>query len=218
MRFVLVVDRRQLFPGLSPQGYLPAGTVDLQHAARQAFFAERDFMEECSHFQQVIPYIALTLGDRVLCYQRTTKHSEQRLGGLWTIGFGGHIEPLDRDDDALATHGLLAVAARRELLEETGLELPHDQLVQHGCINDDSTAVSSVHFGVFYTAALDGLGLDEAAITARVEAQAEPHRVAWRSVAELEGPAPHGGQWEDWSRLALVGLRESRGDSAAALG
>lgn len=202
MRFVLVIERKHLFPGLSPEGLLPLDAIDLDLVQRHAFFAERDAMEQNSHYKQFIPYIALTRGDRVLAYQRKAKHSEARLGGLWTIGFGGHVEPIDRDAPDAREIGLLQSAALRELHEETGLDIAPDALVPRGYINSEANAVSSVHFGLYFTAELDGLAMSEDEITARVEEQAEPHRVAWIDRGQL-GDAPDGGEWENWTQIAV---------------
>ena len=205
MKFVLVVDRKLLFPGLSPQGFLPLNTIDLDVVDRHGFFAEREYMERCSHYKQLIPYVTITHGDHVLAYQRQAKHSESRLGGLWTVGFGGHIEPMDRTE---APGGLLHAAGLRELEEETGFSVAPDALVEHGCINSESEDVSSVHVGVFFTVALDGLDLDADAIAAKVTAQAEPYRVQWVERASLDPEsAPADGQWEDWTRIVIPALR-----------
>lgn len=205
MKFVLVVDRAHLFPRLSPQGLLPPDAVDLPAVERHAFFAEREFMESCSHFKQVIPYIALTLDGDVLCYQRQAKHSEQRLGGLWTVGFGGHIEPIDRTG-SVREHGLLRTAALRELKEETGLDVDDDALQLRGFINSERTDVSTVHFGVFYVVDLAATRLTREQVAELVQAQAEPYRVAWRSIRQLDGPAPEDGAWEDWTEAAITAL------------
>ena len=211
MKFILVVERKHLFPGLTPQGFLPLDAIDLSVVEKLGFFAERGYMENCSHYKQIIPYIALSLGDEVLCYQRQTKHSEARLGGLWTVGFGGHIEPIDRDAPELREVGMLRAAALRELQEETGLDVDPAALVAHGCINSEAEDVSSVHAGLFYTVDLAGTGLDRNQIAEKVKAQAEPYDVAWRARTDLRGadgklgPAPNDGEWEDWSRIALAG-------------
>lgn len=216
MKFVLVVDRRHLFPGLSPQGFLPLDAIDLGVVERHGFFAEREFMEHCSHYKQLIPYIALVLDGQVLAYQRRSKHSEARLGGLWTVGFGGHIEPMDRDAAEVREEGLLHAAALRELHEETGFLVDHDALVARGCINSEKEDVSSVHAGVFFTVDLAGLQLDADTIAETVTAQAEPHRVQWVPLEGLLGPdgvpapAPHDGRWEDWAAIAIGGLSAMR--------
>jgi predicted NUDIX family phosphoesterase len=214
MRAILVIDRRQLFPGLSPQGFLPPDAVDLDTLAPHLFFAERDYMEHCSHFKQIIPYLVLTRGEgdrrRVLAYQRRSKHTEQRLGGLWSVGFGGHIEPLDREDRDVAVHGLVRASALRELAEETGLDPRRTPLAAAGFINSDREDVSSVHFGVVYRVSLDELDGSDEAILETVSAQAEPHQARWLDVgglADMVGPerGPDGGTFEDWSRIAVEG-------------
>lgn len=214
MRVILVVERKHLFPGLSPQGFLAPDEVDLEDLTSHLFFAERDYMEINSHYKQIIPYLMLQRGTgdqtRVLCYQRRTKHTEKRLGGLWSVGFGGHIEPLDRDQDTVATNGLVLATAMREMEEETGLNPGAGALSLIGFINSDSEDVSSVHFGVVFKVDLDGLSESDAQIMELVSAQAEPHQARWIPVNELKGVTgtgmgPDGGSFEDWSRIAVAG-------------
>lgn len=215
MRTILVVDRRLLFPHLSPQGLLPADAVNLEALSLHLFFAERAFMETCSHYKQIIPYLVLTRGgsqgqDRVLAYQRRIAHSERRLGGLWSVGFGGHIEPLDRHDRAVAVHGLVQAAAFRELSEETGLDPARVTLTAAGFINSDREDVSSVHLGVVYRVDVPAsLGRDEE-ILQLVTAQAEPHQATWLPLKDLEGMVgpnrgPDAGTFEDWSAIVING-------------
>lgn len=215
MKCILVIARAHLFPALSPQGFLPADAVDLEALAPHLFFAERSFMETNAHFKQIIPYLVLQRGHgsaaRVLAYQRRAKHSERRLGGLWSVGFGGHIEPLDRTDPAVATRGLVRAAAARELQEETGLAVANGSLLPAGFINSEAEDVSSVHFGVVYRIDLDGHPDGDEELIELVSAQAEPHQARWLPAAELggmtaPGRGPDGGSFEDWSRIVARGL------------
>lgn len=215
MQCILVIERKHLFPGLSPQGFLPAGSVDLDALQPHLFYAERAWMERNSHFKQIIPYLVLERGAgdaaRVLVYQRRRKHTERRLGGLWSVGFGGHVDPLDRDAPEVAAHGLWRASALRELQEETGLAVPPESLRAAGFINSDSEDVSSVHFGVVFRIALDALPGDDDAILASVSRQAEPHQARWLPAAALPaltgpGRGPDGGTFEDWSRIVIEGL------------
>lgn len=214
MRVILVVERKHLFPGLSPQGFLAPGALDLDNLTSHLFFAEREYMEVNSHYKQIIPYLMLQRGKgdetRVLCYQRRTKHTEKRLGGLWSVGFGGHIEPLDRDNDQVAANGMVTATALREMEEETGLNPGAEALSLIGFINSDSEDVSSVHFGVVFKVDLDGLSDTDDQIMELVSAQAEPHQARWISLKELRkvtapGQGPDGGSFEDWSRIAVTG-------------
>ncbi len=210
MRAILVIHRQHLFPGLSPQGFLTPDAVDLDSLSPHLFFAEREYMEHCSHYKQIIPYLVLTRENRVLVYQRRKKHTEQRLGGLWSVGFGGHIEPLDREDRDVEVHGLMRASALRELNEETGLDPASTPLAAVGYINSDREDVSSVHFGVVYQVSLDAVDGSDEDILATVTAQAEPHQARWLPAADLPdlvgpGRGPDGGTFEDWSRIAVEG-------------
>lgn len=211
VRVILVVERKHLFPGLSPQGFLAPDAVNMNQLNDRLFFAERDYMEVNSHYKQIIPYLMLQRGwgddARVLCYQRKVKHTEARLGGMWSVGFGGHVEPIDRQENT----DMLMTTALREMEEETGLFPGPDSLKMMGFINSDSEDVSSVHFGIVFQVSLDALPGSDEEIMELVSAQAEPHHAKWIAVRELKemmGPeaGPDGGSFEDWSRIAVGGV------------
>ncbi len=211
MRVILVVERKHLFPGLSPQGFMSPDAVDMASLTKHLFFAERDYMEVNSHYKQIIPYLMLQRGwgdeARILCYQRKIKHTEARLGGMWSVGFGGHVEPIDRQENT----DLVMTTALRELEEETGLFPGPDALKMKGFINSDSEDVSSVHFGIVFQVQLDALPGSDEEIMELVSGQAEPHQAKWVGVKELgemmgEGAGPEGGCFEEWSRIAVGGV------------
>jgi predicted NUDIX family phosphoesterase len=150
----------------------------------------------------------------VLAYQRRVTHSEARLGGLWSVGFGGHIEPLDRQEVGGIAGGLVKAAALRELTEETGLQPSELELQRIGYINSDQDDVSSVHFGVVYLVNLDAYPAADEQIKDVVCRQAEPFQARWLYVSTLKEivTTPRkldGSDFENWSRITIKGLYQA---------
>lgn len=111
-------------------------------------FQPRSRAETDPTFKQIIPYVVVTDGRSVLHYVRGKKAGEQRLVAKGSIGIGGHIN----DED----HSLFAVgrqafqeAVKREVCEELAIQDEFDAKPV-GLINDDSTDVGRVHFGVVH--------------------------------------------------------------------
>jgi predicted NUDIX family phosphoesterase len=213
---VHVVDRAAFFGGDWPQGFTPigAGEADefLARALARGRFVDRPTAERTPAWKQWIPYCVLRCGapdwdrsapaDRgVLLVQRTRGQSETRLHGSWSIGLGGHVEPLDlgpgRDGATFFADSL-----RRELTEELrfgDLPLPAPRLL--GLINDDSTEVGSVHAGLAYV-----LDLPLPVATARA-------RVGIGEISKMRGGFTHlvgcaelwqnPAQFETWSQLLI---------------
>jgi len=133
------------FQGFNPNvsRYLPSILDPKNNSFRQRAQAETD-----PGFKQIIPYVVITDGQRILHYVRGKKSGEQRLVAKGSIGIGGHIN----DED----HSLFAVgeqafrdAVEREVNEEINVEGVFDGKAV-GLINDDSTEVGKVHFGVVH--------------------------------------------------------------------
>ncbi|HEB53929.1 MAG TPA: hypothetical protein ENI87_11810 [bacterium] len=174
MERVFVVDREAFFGGDWPQGCVRLDDTDAFLAAARAHgrFVPRDQAEQTPAWKQWIPYCMLRCGDwsdaaddgapdrGLFLVQRTKKQREARLHESWSIGLGGHIEPMDDGPGGPAPpEGAGAFFIRalwRELTEElrlptTGVDsapLPPPRLV--GLINDDSTPVGKVHAGLAY--------------------------------------------------------------------
>ncbi len=137
----------------------------------RGFFVERRFAEGDSSFKQIIPYTVVTHGDEILLLRRLARGGEARLHGKLSIGVGGHINPVDTSaavgsaatsaaTPAGAPTGapaatpaatpeldVLDAGCRRELEEEIDIRCPY-ALQTVGAINDDSSDVGSVHFGL----------------------------------------------------------------------
>ena len=132
-----------VFQGLSldVEKYLPAVTRQ-----SEILYLNRSDAEQDKRFKQLIPYVLILCRDRILRYRRGKGGQETRLHGLFSVGIGGHISEED--------HGLFSKqlgyyeGMRRELKEEVEIEGANEAAV--AVINDDSTEVGCVHFGVVH--------------------------------------------------------------------
>lgn len=138
-----LLDELGAFQGLSPEvgKYLPVLT-----STAKTLYLNRSEAEQDKRYKQLIPYVLIVCQDKILRYRRGKGGGESRLHGLYSVGIGGHISEED--------HGLFTSdrgykeGMRRELLEEVDIGNVEDTTV--GVINDDSTEVGQVHFGVVH--------------------------------------------------------------------
>jgi predicted NUDIX family phosphoesterase len=102
---------------------------------------------------------------------------------------GGHVEEADMGGGGISPGGL-ALAARRERLEEVEVEiLAVDQV---GLLNDDADPVGRVHLGVVFVARLRG-----PSVRVREAALADPGFVSLGLLPGLRD------QFEGWSRICI---------------
>jgi predicted NUDIX family phosphoesterase len=123
--------------------YLPA-ILDIKNNR----FMPRAQAESNPDFKQIIPYVVITDGKSVLHYVRGKKAGEQRLVAKGSVGIGGHIND---EDHTLFAFGLQAFqdAVKREVCEELAIQGEFNARPV-GLINDDSTEVGRVHFGIVH--------------------------------------------------------------------
>lgn len=155
---MILVVRRTLLDSLGAfQGlcfdvdrYLPA----LLDRANN-FFTPRAPAETNPELKQIIPYVLLVHGDRVLHYVRGKKAGEQRLVAKGSIGIGGHM---NNEDEDLFTQGVDRAAynagVQREISEELKLGAKYTNRAV-ALLNDDSNEVGRVHLGVVHVFQLD---------------------------------------------------------------
>ncbi len=193
-----LLEQLGVFQGidLDVDKYLPAVTVP-----SKLVYLNRSEAELDRRYKQLIPYVLILCGDRILRYRRGKAGQETRLHGLFSVGIGGHISEED--------HGLFASkdvgyqdAMRRELMEEVSVEGAKDAAV--AVINDDSTDVGYVHFGVVHIMAV----ADESVTRSRGVNSPEFVLLA-EAVKDLSG-------YESWSRLCLEQLDTLLSKAAAA--
>lgn len=138
-----LLDELGVFQGLDldVEKYLPAVT-----SSSRLVYLNRSEAENDKRYKQLIPYVLLFCKGKILRYRRGKGGQETRLHGLFSVGIGGHISEED--------HGLFSTklgyqeGMRRELMEEVAVGEAKDAAV--GVINDDSTDVGEVHFGVVH--------------------------------------------------------------------
>jgi predicted NUDIX family phosphoesterase len=138
-----LLDELGVFQGLSleVEKYLPVLTSSSRLVYRNRSEAELD-----KRYKQLIPYVLIICNGRILRYRRGRGGQETRLHGLYSVGIGGHISEED--------HLLFSTAAgyqdgmRREVMEEVAIGEAKEAAV--AVINDDSTEVGLVHFGVVH--------------------------------------------------------------------
>jgi predicted NUDIX family phosphoesterase len=132
-----------VFQGLSleVENYLPIVTDRVRLTYLNRSDAELD-----RRYKQLIPYVLLICGDRILSYRRGKGGQETRLRGLFSVGIGGHIS--DEDDGLFSSKVGYTDGMRREIMEEVAVDETKEAVV--AVINDDSTDVGYVHFGVVH--------------------------------------------------------------------
>ena len=194
-----LLEELGVFQGLSLEieKYLPVVT-----SSSDILYLSRSDAEQDKRYKQLIPYVLVVCDDKILQYRRGRGGQETRLHGLYSVGVGGHISEED--------HGLFSnrlgyhEAMRRELMEEVAIGDVKDAPV--AVINDDSTEVGWVHFGVVHV-----VRVADESIVGRRSGIVNPEFIL---IADAVKNAP---AYESWSRFCLENL-ESLLSKAAAQG
>ncbi len=135
-------------PILEPFGNTEVAWEALKAMSGSYRFVERDDAENDPSLKQIIPYVIIRYGTSVLLMRRLHSQSESRLWDKLSLGIGGHVNPEDGSADFFDT---FLSGMERELHEELYISNKYAcRLV--GCINDDTTDVGRVHFGIVFQA------------------------------------------------------------------
>jgi predicted NUDIX family phosphoesterase len=183
---VRVVPRSVVMDG---RGWRGVRAADLETvvalAERHGTLRPRAAMEVDPAFKQLIPYVVLRNGRDYFLMRRTRAGTDARLHDRWSIGVGGHLNPVD---------ATLGAGLRREWAEELRAGfVPEFRFV--GLLNDDSTAVGRVHLGLVFEA--DAAGRP---VTIRETEKLEGSFAAPSAVAAVAE------ELETWSRLVFEHL------------
>ena len=191
----VLVIRRSLFDelgsfhGLNPEisRYLPVFLQPGNH-----FYVPRAEAEEDPSLKQLIPYVVVTSGEKILHYRRGTGSGESRLLKKGSVGIGGHINDGDGLGEAFDSAAYQR-ALMRELQEELSLGSAFIERPL-ALLNDDTNPVGAVHLGIVHQC-----HLAEPEVTANEEAIAELGFLSREELAERND------QLESWSQLVLEG-------------
>ena len=112
------------------------------------FFLPRSRAEIDPSHKQIIPYVLLAHGDKVLFYVRGKKAGEQRLVAKGSIGIGGHMNETDESLFALDEAAYRA-GVEREVSEEILIHSKFEDRIV-ALLNDDSNEVGQVHLGIVH--------------------------------------------------------------------
>ena len=159
----------------------------------------REHAEEDPSAKQIIPYVVLTHGRTLFAYTRGKQSGEQRLVAQRSVGIGGHIA---QEDHSLFTEfgpELYEAAKRREVDEEIVLGAEYSERLL-GVINDDSTEVGRVHFGIAYVWEL-----------AAPQAEKRESVITQAGFTSIETLLMERASLESWSRFCVEALAREWG-------
>ena len=183
-----LLEELGLFQGLSleTEKYLPVVT-----SPSKILYLNRTEAEQNKKYKQLIPYVLVLCHDKILRYRRGKGGQETRLHGLYSVGIGGHIS---EEDNGLFSNALgYQEGMRRELMEEVAIDEVNETVV--AVINDDSTEVGFVHFGVVHI-----MRVANENVAGRRSGISGPEFVPMTEAAK----DPSG--YESWSRFCLENL------------
>ena len=146
--------KRKLLPDswVQPRSIVPLGLdVFIETCSLSGFeFLNRKEAENNPGYKQIIPYIVLQTRDmkKTVLYNR--QGSEKRLHDLWSVGIGGHINPIDREEENASFRKILMAGMERELNEELDKRPLDDLPAFMGVISEDITDVGKVHLGAVF--------------------------------------------------------------------
>ncbi len=200
MEFVYVVKRLDLFVDVVPQGLQVPDAAAMEallgRMAERGFFVERRHAELDASMKQLIPYCVVVRGTDVFLTRRLAAGGESRLHGKRSIGIGGHVNPVD---GVAQGADMLVEGMRREIDEELHMGGSWTSRAV-GILNDDSTDVGSVHFGLVHVVetAADVTVRETDTLDGRFVALAEVQRLC----------REERGSFETWSSLVIDRLDE----------
>ncbi|MCM2283445.1 MAG: phosphoesterase [Desulfobacula sp.] len=193
METVLCI-KRKLLPDswVQPKSVVPLSLdVFIETCSVSGFeFLNRKVAENDPEYKQIIPYIVLQTRDMKKTALYNRQGSEKRLHDLWSVGIGGHINPIDSEEEDAPFRKILMAGMERELNEELDKRSSDDLPDFMGVISEDITDVGKVHLGAVFRI--------RTAHPEKYQAGSELFQFAWSETGSL-----YKFNMELWSSLAL---------------
>jgi len=143
----MVVRREKLFGSNGERffvGFRNIKTANLLDIIKENYlFMPRSDVEQNPEYKQIIPYILFITPNRKIFLYKRLAGSEARLQERYSIGIGGHINPIDSN-----ACNILVAGMKRELNEEVEHDAESYKLC--GFLNLEQTSVDRVHFGAVF--------------------------------------------------------------------
>jgi predicted NUDIX family phosphoesterase len=191
MEQVLVVKREELDQYLPGETFITQEMSDIMAFILERYhFAPRAEAEYDKNLKQIIPYVIIQQKECFYLLRRLNKQTETRLHDRLSLGIGGHINPVEKQNEVLS---IIEAGMYRELNEEVSIEKIVD-LKCVGILNDTSGGVSDYHLGVVYLLQAEGN------VYVR---ETEKMEGTWAMLPELESAFQ---QLETWSQIVVEKL------------
>ncbi|MFP4111695.1 MAG: hypothetical protein ACLFPQ_03635 [Candidatus Woesearchaeota archaeon] len=196
-------DRERFFQGFMPKKGTSFEDVIIennQYLLRKHTSEEQKIpAENDENFKQIIPYAILRKKDKFFVYKRTKKGNEERLHEKFSLGVGGHINPLSmRRMNKLIRKGSELSIIDHGMITELEEEIKHKEEKLNykiiGYINHDGNEVGRVHFGIVYLIDLS----DD--IEIREKHKLEGTMMTKEEIAKIKD------KFEEWSQFAWTHL------------
>lgn len=148
---ILAVSNEGLPAQTRRTGFLPASKPEAFAWLHRAglWIGPRDALEEMPAYRQIIPYVALRVGDRYVKYMRMPAGGERRLHRRVSIGLGGHVDLPDVvvRGASIDLEATLSRSIEREVREElNGVACTSKMWI--GVLVDNESDVGRVHMGI----------------------------------------------------------------------
>lgn len=196
---ILALTRREFREVVPKRGIIDDESA-LKHILLRARPVDRMSAEKNRKLVQLVSFFLVRRGQNILTHKRTGRLPEKSLKGVYSLGFGGHMNLDDLDPIFAYNSPIEALGpAVRELDEE--LHLPKYEAPKFlGLIFDDSNPTSKLHVGIVFEVSLPSDAFE-------VGEKGNFSDVKLESVDSIRDRI---GDFESWSRMLVRGLANNR--------